>query len=551
MFSTFTVAPINFPLCLHLPLAFLSAVVFAFAVRSLLFLFAIMFPKHFFPSQFKKLAKTYYRKNLETSKIGRHEERFVLAGESKNEHEHKHEHGSLYVAGEEQVKIKDKDEFTQKFSQPPFISILVASYNESKVIERLLSSLSALDYERSKYEVIIVDDSTDETPSVLNKWQKETPCLKVIHRAKREGWKGGALNMGIKQLSNQSDIVIVVDADNILMTDTLKQIADSFISLHGRSSLLVVQGYPIPTVYSKHIPLPHQKASHDYLYACMNKSNGNNWVSRGISLRLYQRNLIEFLAKEKLGLPLPITGSLFAIRADVLKHLGFSNDLCEDWDLTLEVYLSPYPKTRQEIICKKFGKSKNEDGDSFFGRTADDDGRAAPSKKKSISFEPCLVSFTESTKKIRAYFKQRVRVSEGHTRGFRKRLLEILRNDHLPLIFKIELIFMGLRYAKFIPLCLLFILDLLLVIDGGFEPFLDNGIAQTALVLQTLSLSMHVIFNVLALPVYNKNKMLQYSIKDVFYLLLINACTIPAFVLGSSLGFLRNSGSFYRTARNT
>ncbi len=550
VFPTFAVTPITFEVYLHLPLVALSTIVFAFAVRSLLFLFAAVVSRPFLPSIFQIFTRILYRKNLETAQIDLHEDRFIFSGESKNEYDHNE---GLVIEKEQHFKTKKKDDLTREFSRLPYISILVASYNESKLIKRLLSSISTLDYGSGKYEVIIVDDSTDETLSVLRKWQKEIPCLKIIHREKREGWKGGALNMGIRQLSYQSDIVLVVDADNVLMKDTLKQVADSFMSLHEKGfSRLVIQGYPIPTVYTKHILFPNQNPVYDLL--ATNKNKSNNWVARGISLRLSQRNLIEFVAKERLGLPLPITGSLFAIKAPVLKHLGFSHDLCEDWDLTLEVYLSSYSNNSREIIYKNYNKSYNDDGNGDVAGSNGSTigyGKGPPVNKKIISFDQCLVSFTEAAEKVGAYFNQRVRVSEGHTRGFRKRLVKILRNGNLPLTFKIELIFMGLRYAKFIPLCSMIILDLLLLMDKGIEPLLNNGVPQTALVLQALSLVTYIIFNVFSTRHNSKNNMMTYRVKDMFYLLLLNICTIPAFILGSSLGFLRNSGSFYRTARNT
>lgn len=45
----------------------------------------------------------------------------------------------------------------------PFISIFVATHNESLVIERLLKSFAALSYPTDRFEIIIVDDSTDDT----------------------------------------------------------------------------------------------------------------------------------------------------------------------------------------------------------------------------------------------------------------------------------------------------------------------------------------------------------------------------------------------------
>src|SRR5712692_2028688 len=48
----------------------------------------------------------------------------------------------------------------------PFVSIHVATYNEKRVISRLLEGCAALDYQN--YEVVVVDDSTDETAEILD-----------------------------------------------------------------------------------------------------------------------------------------------------------------------------------------------------------------------------------------------------------------------------------------------------------------------------------------------------------------------------------------------
>ena len=64
-----------------------------------------------------------------------------------------------------------------------------------------------------------------------------------------------------------------------------------------------------------------------------------SWVSKAIDFRRAQRNMVEFVAKNHLGLPVEITGSLFLIRTEVIKEIGFSEDLTEYWDLTIDLHL--------------------------------------------------------------------------------------------------------------------------------------------------------------------------------------------------------------------
>src|SRR5713101_990409 len=77
----------------------------------------------------------------------------------------------------------------------PFVSIHIATYNEKRVITRLLEGCSALEYKN--YEVVVVDDSTDETAEILKTW-KGRPGFKIVHRPNREGFKGGALQVALQ-----------------------------------------------------------------------------------------------------------------------------------------------------------------------------------------------------------------------------------------------------------------------------------------------------------------------------------------------------------------
>jgi cellulose synthase/poly-beta-1,6-N-acetylglucosamine synthase-like glycosyltransferase len=49
----------------------------------------------------------------------------------------------------------------------PFITIQVPVYNEKYVVEGLLDSLAKLDYPRHLFEILVLDDSTDETSDLL------------------------------------------------------------------------------------------------------------------------------------------------------------------------------------------------------------------------------------------------------------------------------------------------------------------------------------------------------------------------------------------------
>jgi cellulose synthase/poly-beta-1,6-N-acetylglucosamine synthase-like glycosyltransferase len=405
----------------------------------------------------------------------------------------------------------------------PFISILVATHNESLVIERLLKSLVALTYPTDRFETVIIDDSTDDTYQKIQNMLAHFRNLKVIRRDNRAGWKGGALNLALEAIDKRACNVLVVDADSILLEDTLERFVSRFIkkqSIYNQKGVpvLAIQGFPI----SKSNP-------EDDNEWCIKKNRGN-WVARAIDFRLSQRNMIEFAAKDLLDLPLQITGSLFMIRADVIKFIKFSNDLCEDWDLTLNLYCAQ-PRSTDNSIC--FPKL------------------ARVSSRPKIIFDKELVSYCEATTDLAAYFKQRMRVSEGHTRGLRRGFRWIAGNKMLSLIDKVELFLNGLQYAKFIPVLGIEIMNMILILMfllGGYSSQQLMNAFVLSFSLQAANLAVASVRIILAVRICRAVR--TYGIKDIVYLLALAAITTPAFVIGSLRGLLQDNGTFYRTRRN-
>jgi hypothetical protein len=98
----------------------------------------------------------------------------------------------------------------------PVISIIVATNNEEEVIYKLLKSLEMLTYNRNRFEIIIVDDSTDSSPKILEQRSKKMENLTMVKRTQRIECKGGALNLALQSLRKDSSWVMIIDADTIL-----------------------------------------------------------------------------------------------------------------------------------------------------------------------------------------------------------------------------------------------------------------------------------------------------------------------------------------------
>ena len=88
------------------------------------------------------------------------------------------------------------------FDQLPKVTVQLPIFNEIYVIERLLKSVSELDYPRELLQIQVLDDSTDNTREVTASCVEELRGrgfdVELIQRVDRVGFKAGALATGLK-----------------------------------------------------------------------------------------------------------------------------------------------------------------------------------------------------------------------------------------------------------------------------------------------------------------------------------------------------------------
>jgi hypothetical protein len=146
-----------------------------------------------------------------------------------------------------------------------------------------------------------------------------------------------------------------------------------------------------------------------------------------------------------------------------------------------------------------------------------------------------------------------MRVSEGHTRGLRRKIKHITQSKMLSYIEKLELFLNGLQYAKFILVLCIGILDILLILMFPLDSNNNNrqlmSLFGISLSLQAANLAISIVRIMWATKFCRPVR--KYGIKDVFSLLALYVITTPAFVIGSLRGFFRNEGTFYKTRRNS
>ena len=110
--------------------------------------------------------------------------------------------------------------------QMPSVTVVVPCYNEEKTLGKTVRSLLALNYPKSKLDILIVNDgSSDNTKSIAERFAKHS---NVRTLTKENGGKHTALNLGI-QVSD-SEFIGCLDADSYVHPDALKEIILRFDS---------------------------------------------------------------------------------------------------------------------------------------------------------------------------------------------------------------------------------------------------------------------------------------------------------------------------------
>jgi len=122
-------------------------------------------------------------------------------------------------------RLKHFDE--QGVTNVPFISIVIAVRNESTAIENLLKSLIQQHYPPNHFEVIIVDDhSDDNTVELINQFSNHnnTFCIKLFHANKRG--KKAAIKQGINNAKH--NLIVTTDGDCRMGNKWLSCLADYY-----------------------------------------------------------------------------------------------------------------------------------------------------------------------------------------------------------------------------------------------------------------------------------------------------------------------------------
>jgi len=108
------------------------------------------------------------------------------------------------------------------FAEP--VSVVIAAYNEEKLIAETLRTLFATDY-KAEIEVVVVDDgSTDQTAAEIERAAQKESRIRLLQQENHG--KARALQRGLA--AARKGIVVFIDADTQCQRDTLPRLLEPF-----------------------------------------------------------------------------------------------------------------------------------------------------------------------------------------------------------------------------------------------------------------------------------------------------------------------------------
>jgi cellulose synthase/poly-beta-1,6-N-acetylglucosamine synthase-like glycosyltransferase len=148
-----------------------------------------------------------------------------------------HRYQLVWLYFRNRKKAAHSDAPAARFSDQalPFVTVQLPIFNEQFVIDRLVDAVCRMEYPRDRFEIQVLDDSTDETVEVARDIVERYATgfaglppqpIVYIHRTNRYGYKAGALDQGLKVA--RGGLIAIFDADFVPAHDWVMKVVHHF-----------------------------------------------------------------------------------------------------------------------------------------------------------------------------------------------------------------------------------------------------------------------------------------------------------------------------------
>jgi cellulose synthase/poly-beta-1,6-N-acetylglucosamine synthase-like glycosyltransferase len=172
----------------------------------------------------------HYRKASKKEQDQENNKKVTPAAATKKLAEYSRTAASRYAGllpGDAPAEIAILDEEAGEY---PFVTVQLPVFNEKYVIERLIDTVARFDYPKDRFEIHILDDSTDETVEItrqkVEEYKDKGFQIEQITREERQGFKAGALRDAMAYA--RGEFIAIFDADFLPRPDFLKRTIPCF-----------------------------------------------------------------------------------------------------------------------------------------------------------------------------------------------------------------------------------------------------------------------------------------------------------------------------------
>lgn len=195
----------------------------------------------------------------------------------------------------------------------PWVTVQLPIRNEGQLAARIIRHAAALDYPGDRLEIQVLDDSDDETSTIIQQevdrlqHQQSGLEINVIRRTTREGFKAGNLKNGVSHA--KGEFFAIFDADFLIPQDFLRRTVHFFTD----SQVGIVQ------------------ARWSYL------NRGKTWFTGFQASKLDAHQMFEQTARARARGWIHFHGTAGIIRKSALEDAGGWNCLSEVEDIELSI----------------------------------------------------------------------------------------------------------------------------------------------------------------------------------------------------------------------
>ena len=192
--------------------------------------------------------------------------------------------------GKEKIEHKPKNSF----------ALIVSAHNEEVVIGNLVDSFNQIDYPKALYDVyVIADNCTDSTAKVARRHGANV--YERFNKDKRgKGYPLEWMFDKLFKMKKKYDAIAIFDADNLVHKDFLTKINNK-----------MCEGYEVVQCFID------------------TKNAKDSWVTESCEASLANTARRLQYGRDRLGLSAQLGGTGFALSTEILKKLGWQDNLLD------------------------------------------------------------------------------------------------------------------------------------------------------------------------------------------------------------------------------